>query len=158
MSSLGYARITGRVVGPDGEGRVGTVVLQPLDPDWVGALDDTSVVVAHRVTATLSEQGRLTGADGEAGMRVAAPASLPTGTHNYLVTLDVPGDRETPRRYRARILSGTTVDLTDIVAGTAVEDISSPLVRDTGDEMLTATNAPDVVELRDGLLTWRING
>ena len=158
MSSLGYARITGRVIGPDGEGRAGTVTLQPLDPDWVGALDDTNVVVAHRVTATLSEQGRIAGADGVPGIRVAAPTSLPSGAHNYLVTLNVPGDRESPRRYRARILAGTTVDLTNIVAGTAVEDISSPLAHDTGDGMIEAINTPDVVELRGGLLTWRTNG
>lgn len=156
--NIGYARITGRVVGPDGEGRAGTVVLQPLDPDWVGVLDDTSVAVAHRVTASLSEQGRLTGADGVPGIRVVAPAHLPVGVDNYLVILTVLGDRESPRRYRARILSGTTVDLTNIVSGMVVEDISSPLARDAGDGMIEAINTPDVVELRGGLLTWRTNG
>lgn len=153
--SIGYAWITGRVIGPDGVGRAGTVVLAPLDRNWVGDMGDASVVVTDRVVARLGDQGQVSGADGSPGLRIAAPDTLPRGVDNYLITLDTPGDPESPRRYRARILAGTTVDLTDIISGIPVEDQSSPLARRADDGSIEARSDTDIIDTGDGLLTWR---
>ena len=152
---IGYAWLTGRVIGPDGAGRAGTVTLVPLERDWVGDLGDTSVIVTHRVVVRIDSQGWFSGPDGAPGIRVAATDTLPHGTQNYLVTLDVPGDLESPRRYRARILAGTAVDLTDIIAGKPVEDQSSPLARRADAGLIEARDSTDVIDNGDGLLTWR---
>ena len=153
--NIGYAWLTGRVVGPDGAGRAGTVTLTPLERYWVGDLGDTSVIVTHRVVVHIDSQGQVSGPDGSPGTRVAAPDTLPHGTQNYLVTLDVPGDIESPRRYRARILAGTTVDLTDIISGVPVEDQSSPLARRGDAGFVEARDDSDIIDTGDGLLTWR---
>ena len=153
--SIGYAWITGRVIGPDGAGRSGTVVLAPLDRNWVGDMGDASVVVTHRVTAQINDQGQVVGPDGVTGIKVTAPDTLPQGAQNYLVTLDTPGDPESPRRYRARILAGTTVDLADIISGTPVEDQSSPLAHSAGGGLVEARGGSDIIDTGDGLLTWR---
>lgn len=153
--SIGYAWITGRVIGPDGAGRAGTVVLVPLDRNWVGDMGDASVVVTDRMIARLNDQGQVSGADGSPGLRIAAPDTLPRGVDNYLVTLDTPGDPESPRRYRARILAGTTVDLADIISGTPVEDQSSPLAHSAGGGLVEARGDSDIIDTGDGLLTWR---
>lgn len=152
--NIGYAWITGRVIGPDGAGRAGTVVLVPLDRNWTGDMGDTSVVVTDRVVARLGDQGQVSGADGSPGLRIAAPDTLPRGVDNYLVTLDTPGDPESPRRYRARILAGTTVDLADIISGTPVEDQSSPLARRADAGLIEARDSTDIID-DGGLLTWR---
>lgn len=152
---IGYAWLTGRVIGPDGAGRAGTVTLTPLERNWVGDLGDTHVVVTHRVTAQINGQGQVTGPDGAPGIKIAAPDTLPHGAQNYLVTLDVPGDLESPRRYRARILAGTAVDLTDIIAGKPVEDQSSPLARRAEAGLIEARDDSDVIDDGNGLLTWR---
>lgn len=153
--NIGYAWLTGRVIGPDGAGRAGTVTLVPLDRSWVGDMGDTHVVVTHRVVAQINSQGQVSGPDGAPGIKIAAPDTLPQGAQNYLVTLDTPGDPESPRRYRARILAGTTVDLTDIISGIPVEDQSSPLARRADDGSVEARSDSDIIDTGDGLLTWR---
>lgn len=153
--NIGYAWLTGRVIGPDGVGRAGTVTLVPLERNWVGDLGDVGVVVTDRVVARLSDQGQISGADGVPGIRITAPDTLPRGVDNYLVTLDTPGDPESPRRYRARILAGTTADLTDIISGVPVEDQSSPLARRGDAGFVEARDDSDIIDTGDGLLTWR---
>lgn len=152
--NIGYAWLTGRVIGPDGAGRAGTVTLVPLERSWVGDLGDTHVVVTHRVVAPIDDLGRVVGPDGAPGIKVAAPETLPQGAQNYLLTLDTPGDPESPRRYRARILAGTTVDLTDIISGIPVEDQSSPLARRADAGLIEARDSTDIID-DGGLLTWR---
>jgi len=153
--SIGYAWITGRVIGPDGAGRAGTVILTPLERNWAGDMGDTNVVVTDRVVARLSDQGHVSSPDGSPGIRIAAPDILPRGVDNYLVTLDTLGDPESPRRYRARVLAGTTVDLADIISGVPVEDQSSPLARRADDGSIEARSDSDIIDTGDGLLTWR---
>lgn len=153
--NIGYAWLMGRVIGPDGAGRAGTVTLVPLERNWTGDLGDTHVVVTHRVVAQINGQGQVTGPDGAPGIKVAAPETLPQGAQNYLLTLDTPGDPESPRRYRARILAGTTVDLTDIISGIPVEDQSSPLARRGDAGFVEARDDSDIIDTGDGLLTWR---
>lgn len=151
---FGYAVVTGRVIGPEGEGRPGTVVFQPIDHDLAGTLDGASVVITHRVVARLDGDGRFVGADGTPGIRIAAPVSLPASARNYLVTLDIPGDPESPRRWKAHIVAGTRVDLADIISGTPTDLLSSPLARPVGDGLLTA-DAAGIIAIGGGLFSWR---
>ena len=154
---VGYAWVTARVIGPDGAPRAGRVIFQPLYDAWTGALGDDRAVVTGWSSASLDDFGRLF-SDRGAGIRVAAPAVLPDGVHNYLVTLESPRDPGSPRQYRDRILAGTSVDLSDILMGRPVEDLSSPGTRSPENGLIEATNPKDVVEIDGGLLTWRNDG
>ena len=73
------------------------------------------------------------------------------------------------RRYQARLLAGTTTDLTDIIGGNYVTTPDTPpsppsprdpLVREESDGILTAVDISNVVDLGGGLLAWKegING
>lgn len=152
-----YAWVTARVIGPDGRPRAGRVIFQPLYDAWTGTLGSGPVVIAGWTSATLDDDGRMTTADGP-GMRLIAPESLPEGVHNYRVTLDSPRDPRSPREYRARILAGTTVDLSDVLMDRAVEALSRPGTHAVGDGFIEADASRDVVEIEDGLLTWRNDG
>jgi hypothetical protein len=94
-------------------------------------------------------------------LNIAAPSTLPDGEQNYRVCVNIPGDTGLTRCIDARIIAGTEVDLVDIFSGTSIEDPSDRdgrRVRDIGDGTLEAINAPDVIEVGDGLLAWRTNG
>ena len=159
--SGGYARITGCVVGPEGLGRMGSVEFTPL-PQYKGVdVDSTKALIAHYAAGRLLSDGILVGHDGTPGMNVAAPFSLPEGESNYRVCINIPGDTGLTRCIDARIIAGTEVDLTDIFYGVPVEDPSDRdgrRVRDIGEGVLAAINAPGVVDVGDGLLAWRKNG
>ena len=74
--------------------------------------------------------------------------------------VNIPGDTGLTRCINALIIAGTEVDLVDIFSGVAVEDPSDRdgrRVRDIGDGTLEAINAPDVIEVGDGVLAWRTN-
>ena len=87
----GYARITGRVVGPEGLGRMGTLEFTPL-PRYEGVLeDDSHALIAHYAVGRFREDGVLVGFDGTPGLNVAAPRSLPDGEYNYRVCINIPG-------------------------------------------------------------------
>lgn len=158
--SGGYARITGRVVGPEGLGRMGRVEFIPIDR--YRAVEDGGGrdVIYHYAAAHLTSDGYLTNANEERFIQIAAPATLHDGEMNYWVSIDVPGDLGGRRAYLAHIIAGTTVDLTDIIQGIVVTDITPPpspqplvKVNDAGD--LEAVNAPDVIDIGDGILKWR---
>ena len=53
------------------------------------------------------------------------------------------------------VLAGTTVDLTDIISGTPVEDQSSPLARRADAGLIEARDSTDIIDDDSGLLTWR---
>jgi len=159
--SQGYAHITGKVVGPEGLGRMGSVDFTPL-PRYKGIeVDSTKTLIAHYAAGRLRPDGVLVGHDEQPSLNIAAPFSLPEGERNYRVCINIPGDTGLTRCIEARIIAGTEVDLVDIFSGTAIEDPSDRggnRVRDIGDGTLEAINAPDVVEVGDGLLAWRTNG
>lgn len=157
----GYARITGKVVGPEGLGRMGSVEFTPL-PQYKGVeVDSTNALIAHYAAGRLRPDGVMVGHDEQPSLNIAAPSLLPDGEFNYRVCVNIPGDTGLTRRIDARIIAGTEVDLVDIFSGHAVEDPSDRdgrRVRDIGDGTLEAINAPDVIEVGDGLLAWRTNG
>ena len=156
----GYARITGKVVGPEGLGRMGSVEFTPL-PQYEGVeVDSTNALIAHYAGGRLRPDGILVNHDDEPFLNIAAPSTLPDGEQNYRVCVSIPGDTGLTRCVNARIIAGTEVDLVDIFSGRAVEDPSDRdgrRVRDIGDGTLEAINAPDVIEVGDGLLAWRTN-
>ena len=157
----GYARITGKVVGPEGLGRMGSVEFTPL-PRYKGVeVDSTSALIAHYAAGRLRPDGVMVGHDEQPSLNIAAPSILPDGEFNYRVCMNIPGDTGLTRCINARIIAGTEVDLVDIFSGRAVEDPSDRdgrRVRDIGDGTLEAINAPDVIEVGDGVLAWRMNG
>lgn len=156
----GYARITGKVVGPEGLGRMGSVEFTPL-PQYKGVeVDSTNALIAHYAGGRLRSDGILVNHDGEPFLSIAAPSTLSDGEQNYRVCVDIPGDTGLTRCINARIIAGTEVDLVDIFSGVAIEDPSDRdgrRVRDVGDGTLEAINAPDVIEVGDGVLAWRTN-
>lgn len=151
----GYATITGRIIGPDGLGREGRVEFTPLIPYEGVEEDGKRLVVAHYAAAMLTANGYLVDSGEERAFRLVAPESLPEDEHNYRVTIDVPGTPGGRREYLAGIIAGTTVDLTDIIAGRRVEDASSARVRPAGQGFLEAVNSSDIVEVGNGLLAWK---
>ena len=155
----GYARITGKVVGPEGLGRMGSVKFTPL-PQYKVEVDSTNALIAHYAGGRLRSDGILVNHDGEPFLNIAAPSTLSDGEQNYRVCVNIPGDTGLTRCVNARIIAGTEVDLVDIFSGRAVEDPSDRdgrRVRDIGDGTLEAINAPDVIEVGDGVLAWRTN-
>ncbi len=151
----GYATITGRIIGPDGLGREGRVEFTPLTAYEGVEEDGKRLVVAHYATARLTANGYLVDSGEEKSIRLVAPESLPEDERNYRVTIDVPGTPGGRREYLAWIIAGTTVDLTDIIAGRRVEDATSTRVRPIGQGLLEAITASDVVEVGNGLLAWK---
>ena len=151
----GYATITGRIIGPDGLGREGRVEFTPLTAYEGVEEDGKRLVVAHYATARLTANGYLVDSGEEKSIRLVAPESLPEDERNYRVTIDVPGTPGGRREYLAWIIAGTTVDLTDIIAGRRVEDATSARVRPIGQGLLEAITPSDVVEVGNGLLAWK---
>lgn len=151
----GYATITGRIIGPDGLGREGRVEFTPLAAYEGVEEDGKRLVVAHYATARLTANGYLVDSGEEKSIRLVAPESLPEDERNYRVTIDVPGTPGGRREYLAWIIAGTTVDLTDIIAGRRVEDTTSTRVRPIGQGLLEAITPSDVVEVGNGLLAWK---
>ena len=151
----GYATITGRIIGPDGLGREGRVEFTPLDIYEGVEEDGRKAVVAHYASGRLTANGYLVDSGEERAFRLVAPESLPQDERNYRVTIDVPGTPGGRREYLAGIVAGTTVDLTDIIAGRRVEDGSSTRVRPIGQGLLEAVNPSDLVEVGNGLLAWK---
>ena len=101
-------------------------------------------------------------------LSLAAPADLPAGLNNYLLVLDTHGDPEAPRRYRVRLTAGMSVDVTDLISGATPTPApppgpqpptgpQTPPVHDAGNGLLTGSDV-DIVDLGNGLLTWRKNG
>lgn len=156
----GYANITGRIIGPDGLGREGRVEFTPLAAYEGVEEGGRRLVVAHYATARLTANGYLVDCGEERSIRLVAPESLPEDERNYRVTIDVPGTPGGRLECLAWIIAGTTVDLTDIIAGRRVEGAPSSLVRPVGDGLLEAMNHDDVVEVGNGLLAWKegVNG
>lgn len=158
--SGGYARITGRIVGPEGLGRMGRVEFIPIDRYRAVEEGGGQAAICHYAAARLSSDGYLTSAREERFIQLAAPETLPDGEMNYRVVIDVPGDLGGGREYLAHIAAGTTVDLVDIIRGRVVTDLtpppsSAPLVRTNDQGNLEAVNPADVLDDGDGILKWR---
>lgn len=149
------ATITGRVVGPDGLGRMGRVTFRPATP---AAGPPAGVVLAGQASFRIDPDGYLVG---QVGRSVAV---LPG---DYEIDLNIPGDSGAHISRRATISAGQTLTLADLL--TTVP--SPPTPRPPADGILTsegheirragspdvleATNPSEIVDLGGGALTWR---
>lgn len=152
------ATITGRVVGPDGLGRLGRLTLTPASPDT--SLPDRDVV-AGRASFRLDTDGYLVGPMGR---------SVTVSPGNYEIDLNIPGDSGVHLRRRVALSSGQAFTLADLLSGTytppqpptpqpPADGILTPgshEVRPAGSQgALEAANPVEVNDLGDGVLTWR---
>lgn len=158
--SVGYARITGRIVGPEGLGRMGCVEFIPIGQYRTVEEGGGQAAIYHYAAARLSSDGYLTSAREERFIQLAAPETLLEGEMNYWVIIYIPGDFDGRREYLAHITAGTTVDLVDIIRGRVVTDVTpppspSPLVHVNDQGNLEAVNPADVIDVGDGALKWR---
>lgn len=158
-----YATVTGRVLGPDGLGRMGSAQFLPSSVLEGTEGDGTRDVIAHVAAGRFDSDGRLLGMDGRSGVRLVAPATLPEGEFNYTVVVTIPGDLGGRGVYRARLLADQSVDLTDILAGDfggsstppVTPSPGAPLVKEAGEGVLTAVDIQKVADLGNGVLAWR---
>lgn len=158
------ATITGRVVGPDGLGRLGRLTLTPASLS--APLPDRDVV-AGRASFRLDTDGYLVGPAGR---------SVTVSPGNYEIDLSIPGDSGVHLRRRVSLYAGQLFTLADLLAGTytppqpptpptpptpqpPADGILTPgghEVRHAGSpDALEASNPVEVVDLGDGVLTWR---
>ena len=152
------ATITGRVVGPDGLGRLGRVTFVPTAPGQ----GPGGEVLAGRVSARLNTDGYLVGLTGP---------SLTVAAGDYEIDLNIPGDLGVHLRRKVSLSPGQAFTLADLLAGSPTPPqppapptppsggILTPgehAVRNAGGpEALEAVNPVEVVNLGDGVLTWR---
>lgn len=149
--TLPTATITGRVIGPDGLGRLGRVTLVPQ-----AASGQDRAVLAGRVSARLNTDGYLVGLTGP---------SLTVAAGNYEIDLNIPGDLGAHFRRKVSLSPGQAFTLADLLAGSSTPPqppsggVLTPSEHDvrrvSGADALEAANSAEVVNLGDGVLTWR---
>lgn len=156
------ATITGRVVGPDGLGRLGRLTLTPAS---LGAPLPARDVVAGRASFRIDPDGYLVGQTG----RTAAIAP-----GNYEIDLNIPGDLGAHIRTVRALADGETLNIADLLAAATVPNPPGPTpqpqppsptpspapdargVRNAGQPgILEAINRSEVIDLGNGVLTWR---
>ena len=150
------ATITGRVVGPDGLGRLGRITFTPVS---LGAPPPARDVVAGRASFRIDTDGYLVGPAGR---------TVTISPGNYEIDLNIPGDSGIHLRRRAEFSAGQAVTLADLLAGTyappptpqpPADGILTPdghgVRSSEGPDTLEAANPAEVIDLGDGVLTWR---
>ena len=155
------ATITGRVVGPDGLGRLGRITFTPAG---LGAPLPARDIVAGRASIRIDTDGYLVGPSGR---------SVTLSPGNYEIDLNIPGDSGVHIRRRVALAAGQTFTLADLLSGTytppqpptppspqpPADGILTPgghEVRRAGSpDTLEAVNPVEVVDLGGGVLTWR---
>lgn len=165
------ATITGRVVGPDGLGRMGRITFTPAS---LGAPLPARDIVAGRVSARIDPDGYLVG-------NVGQTVSISPG--NYEIDLNIPGDLGAHVRTIRTLADGETFNIADLltaVPGPNRPQPPAPLeprplpdpappappapqpapqergVRPAGPPgALEAINQSEIIDLGNGILTWR---
>ena len=151
------ATIAGRVVGPDGLGRLGRITFTPAAP---GAPLPARDIVAGRASFRIDTDGYLVGPTGRM-------VSLSPG--NYEVDLNIPGDSGVHLRRRVGLSSDQAFTLAELLSGTYTPQPPTPspptggiltqgsheVRHDNHSGILEAVNPVEVVDLGDGILTWR---
>ena len=158
------ATITGRVVGPDGLGRLGRITFTPAS---LGAPLPARDVVAGRASFRIDPDGYLVGQTG----RTAAVAP-----GNYEIDLNIPGDLGAHIRTTRAISAGETLNIADLLTAAPVPIPPGPApqpqpqppsptpppapdahgVRNAGQPgILEAINRSEIIDLGNGVLTWR---
>lgn len=157
------ATITGRVVGPDGLGRMGRITFTPAS---LGAPLPARDIVAGRASFRIDPDGYLVGQTGR-------EASVASG--NYEIDLNIPGDLGAHIRTIRTLADGETLNIADLLTATAVPTPPQPPspgpaqpptppapapsehgVRPAGQPgILEAINRSEIIDLGNGVLTWR---
>ena len=140
--------ITGRVAGPDGLGRMGRITLTPTGLDAPLPARD---IVAGRVSARIGPDGYLVGPTGR---------SVTVSPGSYEIDLIIPGDLGAHIRTTRTLSDGETLNIADVLTTSSVPNPSpgdqNHGVRDTGQSgILEAINGSEVIDLGNGVLTWR---
>lgn len=158
------ATITGRVVGPDGLGRMGRVTFLLTTPT---APPPGRAIAAGQASFRIDPDGYLVGPEGR---------SVTILSGDYEIDLNIPGDSGAHIRRRATISAGQALTLADLL--TAVPSPPTPPtpptppapqppadgiltpeggeVRRAGSQdVLEAANPSEIVDLGGGVLTWR---
>lgn len=160
------ATITGRVVGPDGLGRMGRITFTPAS---LGAPLPARDIVAGRASFRIDPDGYLVGQTG----REAAIAS-----GNYEIDLNIPGDLGAHIRTIRTLADGETLNIADLLTAATVptpprppspdpaqpptpSPAPSPAPTERGVRIagqpgiLEAINRSEIIDLGNGVLTWR---
>ena len=151
------ATITGRVVGPDGLGRLGRLTLTSVS---LGAPPPERGIIAGRASFRLDTNGYLAGPVGR---------SVTVSPGTYEIDLNIPGDSGVHLRRRVTLSPDQAFTLADLLSGTYTPPTPQPQppadgiltpgsheVRNAGgSDALKAANPVEVVDLGDGVLTWR---
>lgn len=161
--------VTGRVTGPDGLGRMGRIRFTPAA---LGAPLPAREIVAGRVSARIDPDGRLVTPTG---------GDLTLRPGNYEIDLTIPGDLGAHVRVTRYLSDGQTLDLSDLLGALPPSprppspppspqpppqppqpqpqpDPPAPRrgVRSVdGATTLEAINGSEVIDLGNGVLTWR---
>lgn len=153
------ATITGRVVGPDGLGRLGRIT---LTPDSLGAPLPARDIVAGRTSIRIDTDGYLVGPSGR---------SVTLSPGNYEIDLNIPGDLGAHVRTTRTLAEGDVLNIADLLAAappapnppqppspgpSPSPDPGARGVRIAGQPgILEAINRSEVIDLGNGVLTWR---
>ena len=149
------ATITGRVVGPDGLGRLGRITFTPAS---LGAPLPARDIVAGRASFRIDTDGYLVGQTGR---------SVTISPGNYEIDLNIPGDLGVHVRTIRTLADGDTLNIADLLTaapqppspgpGPAPSPDPDPRgVRNAGQPgILEAINRSNVIDLGNGVLTWR---
>lgn len=156
------ATITGRVVGPDGLGRLGRITLTPAS---LGAPLPARDIIAGRASFRIDPDGYLVGQTGQTA--AVAPG-------NYEIDLNIPGDLGAHIRTTRTLADGETLNIADLLATVPVPNPPGPTpqpqppsptpspvpdahgVRNAGQPgILEAINRSEIIDLGNGVLTWR---
>ena len=154
--------ITGRVVGPDGLGRLGRITFTPAS---LGAPLPARDIVAGRTSIRIDTDGYLVGPSGR---------SVTISPGNYEIDLNIPGDLGAHVRTTRTLADGDVLNIADLLAAVPAPPPPPPPppnppqppnpspdpgargVRNAGQPgILEAINRSEVIDLGNGVLTWR---
>ena len=150
-------KITGRVVGPDGLGRMGRITFTPAS---LGAPLPARDIISGRVSVRIDPDGYLVGNAGQ---------TVPILPGNYEIDLNIPGDLGAHVRTIRTLADGETFNIADLLTSVPVPNRPQPPappspqpapeergVRPAGPPgALEAINRSEIIDLGNGILTWR---
>lgn len=153
------ATIAGRVVGPDGLGRLGRITFTPAS---LSAPLPARDIVAGRTSIRIDTDGYLVGPSGR---------SVTISPGNYEIDLNIPGDLGAHVRTTRTLADGDVLNIADLLAAAPAPPPPPPNppqppspspdpgargVRIAGQPgILEAINRSEVIDLGNGVLTWR---
>ena len=152
------ATITGRVVGPDGLGRLGRIIFTPTS---LGAPLPARDIVAGRASIRIDTDGYLVGPAGR---------SVTISPGNYEIDLNIPGDLGAHVRTIRTLAEGDVLNIADLLAAIPTPPPPTPPSPDPGQPptprehgvriagqpgIIEAIDRSEVIDLGNGVLTWR---